>query len=69
MKLVNGKKPKNLRHFAEIISDSNVTSYDILLEHGRRVFLQRESCENAKEELIQLHGLKDLIKISEPFKK
>lgn len=64
VKLVNGKKPKNLRHFAEIISDCEVTTFDIVLEHGRRVLLKRESCESAKEELIQLHGLKDLIKIS-----
>ena len=61
---INGTKPKNLRHFAEITLDPKVLTFDILFEHGKRMLLKRESCEKAKDEIIEIHGLKDMLKIN-----
>ena len=61
---INGTKPKNLRHFAEITLDPKVLTFDILFEHGNRMLLKRESCEKAKDEIIEIHGLKDMLKIN-----
>ena len=61
---INGTKPKNLRHFAEITLDPKVLTFDILFEYGKRMLLKRESCEKAKDEIIEIHGLKDMLKIN-----